>query len=172
MTLVKISHSRLLAVLDYSPITGEFVWKLPMSRRVKAGGIAGNQANHGYITIMVDGIVYYAHVLAWFYVKGVWPTKLIDHKSGVRNENWFDNLRESDHASNAQNCRKHSDNQCGYKGVAKNYKKFSAKIRVSGKTLHLGSFNTPEEAALVYDQAATKHFGEFALTNRKLGLIT
>lgn len=167
----RISHSHLLEVLEYSPTTGEFTWKRSTARRIKVGDIAGTKTSHGYISICLNGQMYYAHVLAWFYVKGVWPTKLIDHKSGVRSENWFSNLRESDFTLNAQNSRKHLDNCSGYKGVSRNHKKFSAKIRVHGKTLHLGSFVTPEDAAMAYDQAALNHFGEFASTNKKLGLI-
>ena len=30
---------------------------------------------------------------------------------------------------------------------------------------YLGSFNSPEEAALAYNEAAKKYFGEFANTN-------
>ena len=53
----------------------------------------------------------------------------------------------------------------GYRGVAKNHKRFAAKIRVGCKWKYIGTFNTPEEAALAYDQAAINQWGRFAAPN-------
>ena len=49
--------------------------------------------------------------------------------------------------------------------------RFRASITVDGVSRKLGSFRTAEDAALAYDDAATKIFGEFACTNKSLGLI-
>ncbi len=54
-----------------------------------------------------------------------------------------------------------------YKGVSY-YPKNScwrAGIRVEGKAIHLGFFDSEEEAALAYNKAARKHFGEMAYQN-------
>jgi hypothetical protein len=32
-------------------------------------------------------------------------------------------------------------------------------------------YKTAQEAAIAYDQAAIEHYGEFACTNKKLGLL-
>jgi AP2 domain len=43
--------------------------------------------------------------------------------------------------------------------------KFAATINAQGKSSHLGYFDSEVEAALAYDAAARKHFGEFAAVN-------
>jgi hypothetical protein len=61
----------------------------------------------------------------------------------------------------------HSRNSTGYRGVSwqKDMGRYTAKISIGKRRLHLGSFEDPVAAAFAYDAAARKHFGEFALTN-------
>lgn len=54
------------------------------------------------------------------------------------------------------------------KGVTyckKGRKRWQAQIQVDGKSIYLGTFDTPELAATAYDQAATVHHGAFARLN-------
>lgn len=44
-------------------------------------------------------------------------------------------------------------------------------ILSNGKMVYLGYFDSVLEAAKVYDEYIIKHFGDFALTNKKLGLL-
>lgn len=157
--------------LHYDSASGIFTWIKAASRRVKVGDVAGSAHSEGYVCIGLKGESHYAHILAWWMYTGVIPSGLIDHRNGIKHDNRIGNLREASYTSNAQNCGKHSDNECGYKGVAKNRKKFSAKIHVNGKKIHLGSFATPEEAARAYDARALQEFGEFAKTNANLKLL-
>ena len=54
-----------------------------------------------------------------------------------------------------------------YKGVTfnKQAKKWRAQIVLSGKFIHLGTFDSEKNAALTYNRAATKLFGGFARLN-------
>ena len=49
--------------------------------------------------------------------------------------------------------------------------KFISIISVSKKSIVLGYFDNPIEAAKAYDQAAIMHFGEFARTNKMEGRL-
>lgn len=58
-------------------------------------------------------------------------------------------------------------NKTGYKGVIRpnGRHRWRTCIRVNGKNIHGGSYDTAEEAARAYDTLARKHFGEFARLN-------
>jgi hypothetical protein len=58
-------------------------------------------------------------------------------------------------------------NRSGYRGVSwiANRGKWRAGIRVDGKSVNLGSFTTPEDAARAYDVAAIKKLGRLAKVN-------
>jgi hypothetical protein len=71
------------------------------------------------------------------------------------------------HNQNCYNQPHKSTNTSGYKGVSlvRQTKRWEARIRHLGKLLHLGCYDTPEDAARVYDDAARKYHGEFARLN-------
>jgi hypothetical protein len=143
-----LTASRLREVLDYNPETGEFRWRRRMSSRAGAGGVAG--ASDGrYVLIRIDGTLHAAHRLAWLHSFGSWPRDGIDHANGIGRDNRLANLREADHAQNAQNPRLRRDNPSGVVGVwwAEREQKWRARIRVDGRDVYLGGFATIAEAA-------------------------
>jgi hypothetical protein len=99
--------------------------------------------------------------------------EFVDHINGNRADNRRVNLRISNNSQNQANRGPSSRSSTGYKGVyldkhavKKNCKKpYKAMIRVKGKAINIGTYATPKEAAHAYDQAATRHFGEYAQTN-------
>lgn len=54
---------------------------------------------------------------------------------------------------------------CKYKGVSPYRGKWQATIRLAGKLKWLGSFGTPEEAAMAYDDAVLEHRGRSGVLN-------
>ena len=148
-----ITQKRLKELLDYDEITGVFTWKAKSSSKTIVGSVAGHLRKDGYRDIGVDGRLYLAHRLAWFYMHGVWPKDKLDHKDTIGIDNWLDNLREVNHSENMMNQRApHINNKCGFLGVCYNkaLSKFKSHIRVNGKLKHLGYFTTPEEAHQAY----------------------
>ena len=165
-----IEHSRLVELLDYSPITGIFVRKVSLSNRTPVGSVAGS-VNKGYSYINVDGKRYAAHRLAWFYVHKTWPHGVLDHVNTDGTANAVGNLRLANKSTNGANRGLNKNNTSGFKGVSHHRDGFVSRIRVAGRQLHLGSFTDPVLAAKSYDAAAIEHFGQFALTNKSLGLV-
>jgi len=89
----------------------------------------------------------------------------VDHKNGNGLDNRRCNIRLCTHAENMRN-RKRSEG-CGsrYKGVTKKQTGWEARIKIDGKTKHLGVYTTQLAAAFVYNKAALKYHGEFARLN-------
>ena len=92
---------------------------------------------------------------------------MVDHRNRNPLDNRRSNLRRRTPSQNNMNQRAHRDNSSGYRGVhyRSDVKKFRAQIKVDGKILNLGHFANKIDAALAYDHAAIKHFGEFANPN-------
>jgi len=92
----------------------------------------------------------------------------IDHRNGDGLDNQKKNLRRASHKSNTWNSRKHTKKSASpYKGVhwRKARCRWYAFIRPEGKKIYLGSFGNQKEAALAYDKAAKRYYGEFARLN-------
>lgn len=161
-----VTHEEILHLLDYDPETGIFVWKNPSKYQPKQKGcVAGRIDSGGYRQIAIDNLRYNAARLAWFYVNGAWPSDLVDHINGNRDDNRIENLRECCHAENAKNRKMRCDNGTGFKGVTQqDYKgkaSFRATIQSNGEQIHLGMFDTAEEAHAAYAAASQRHHGEF-----------
>lgn len=93
----------------------------------------------------------------------------IDHINGNKLDNRRQNLRWATRSQNMAN-RKVKPNEAGFKGVYRHNRKWKARIKWNGKLLYLGLYATKEQAAVAYDQAAIKYYGEFANLNFPDGL--
>jgi len=96
-------------------------------------------------------------------ILGVNKGIMIDHidHNGLNNQRY--NLRTATHAENGRNRKPNQGYK--YKGVGASGNKYEAKIQYNNKRMNLGTFSTEEAAALAYNDAAKKYFGEFAYLN-------
>ena len=159
----RLTRARLRELLDYNKKTGEFRWRKRPGGGARSDLSAGHvESDQGRRRIGIDGRVYSAHQLAWFYVTGRWGKPIIDHRDGDGTNNRLNNLRPATRSQNGANSRRPRHNTSGHKGVSPHRRKWLATIRTNGKKIHLGLFDTPQEAHEAYLKAARKLFGKFA----------
>lgn len=104
--------------------------------------------------MVIAGKEYVQHRLAWLYMHGRWPSGDIDHINGNRSDNRFSNLRDVATQTNSENRRcAQKNNKAGLLGVTKRRNGYEARIRVLGRLIYLGLYDTPERAHEVFLQA-------------------
>ena len=153
---------------DIDTENGKVFWKDTVSKyhcelAGKEAGLPANSRGKYYWVIRLNKKSYKrSHIIFWK-LNGRMPEKIVDHIDGNSLNDASSNLREVSHQVNSQN------RKVGYRGkalplgVRKGYtnKKggchYQARIKHCGKTIHLGSFATPEEASAVY-QLKQKEF--------------
>lgn len=149
-------EARLGELLRYDRLTGAFTWLVSRSR-VKAGTLAGQLSEKGYVVIVIDGKRHKAHRLAWLIEYGAMPDGFVDHINGKRDDNRICNLRIASPRENAQNrTRPSRHSSSGFLGVQKNGpRKWKAVIQVDGRRVFLGNFDDPCSAHMAYVAAKT-----------------
>ena len=99
----------------------------------------------------------------------------IDHRDRNTLNYQRHNLRVSTPQQNCMNKGRRSDNKSGFKGVYWAARNWRAAIGGNSGNMksrkNLGRFTSKIAAAQAYDAAAIEMFGEFAVTNRSLGLL-
>lgn len=142
---------------NYDPETGFVTWKDPEKYRVKhRDGQAGwiqKIGNRKYRTLVIQRRFIMTHRIAWFLHHNEWPTKEIDHIDGDGLNNKISNLRHVSKRENALNKDVHRTGRLFGCCFNKESKKWQAAIRINGKKVMLGSFNTELEAHQRYLQA-------------------
>lgn len=104
---------------------------------------------------------------------GMPKTRFVDHEDhDVMNAQKY-NLRPTDQSGNSANSRLRKDSASGFKGVSwsKFHQRFFAYIDADKVRVNIGYFDDPIEAAKAYDEKAISLLGEFAKTNKMLGLL-
>ena len=93
--------------------------------------------------------------------------QVVDHINGDPSDCRKSNLRIVSQGQNTCNQRLPKSSTTGYKGVCfdKRRQTYLAHIHPENKYVFLGYYASPEEAAIAYNEAAFKLFGEYARLN-------
>lgn len=145
-------------LLYYS--NGKLYWKVSPANRVKIGDEAGNPNKYGYARFAYKGKYYLAHRVIWEMHYGAIPEGMeVDHIDHDRLNNVISNLRLASSSDNSRNMSLRSTNKSGTSGVSWNAarNKWQARVWANGKRIHLGLFETREEAVAVREAANLKH---------------
>ena len=123
-----------------------------------AGTEAGSKDNKGYIETRLFSKSYFVHRLAWKIVHGVDPLH-IDHIDHNTSNNRLENLRSVTALENSRNASLPKNSTTKVVGVSlyKKTGKYHSQIRVHGELVHLGFYDTIEQAAAARTAANIKH---------------
>lgn len=112
----------------------------------RAGEISGGASGYRICRILGQNIR--THRVMWAMKNMRWPEGHIDHINHDRSDNRIENLREVSCAENHKNRSMSPNNNSGINGVFYNNgkKKWTARIKVLGKSIHLGHFDNIEDA--------------------------
>ena len=151
--------------LIYNPETGIFTNRINRGC-AKIGEEPGGISSTGYGHIKLNGKTYLAHRLAFLMHNGYLP-KIVDHINHDEIDNRIDNLRSCTCQQNQMNRRSNKNTTSKYKGVywLKKNNKWATQIQIDKKVKNLGYFQNEKDAAIAYNKAAQKHYGEFAYLN-------
>jgi hypothetical protein len=148
---------------DYDPQTGVLRWKKPRASNTRVGDIITGKGALGYLRVVFNRHLFYAHRVAFALIHGRWPHPCCDHINGDKTDNRAVNLRECNYSDNVQNARKSRRNTSGIKGVCYHKPSDGWVVRVQcKKVMHGKYFKRFEDAVAHAQQLREQLHGEFA----------
>lgn len=124
---------------------GRLWWKVPKKGR-RLNKEAGSMHSGGYLSVRLDGKLYFAHHLAWCLYYSKWPAQVIDHINGIPWDNSKENLRDITAAVNAAN-RHTTCNRLKHRNVYSTPGgKYQVKFMRDYETVYIGTYASLEEA--------------------------
>lgn len=148
---------------------GSLFYRRQVSSNCPAGSEAGYCRGEKRWIIRIKGRNWLRYRVVWMHVHGEYPPEYIDHIDRNPLNDRVENLRAATLSQNNMNTSIRSNNCSGYKGVCQPFGTSLWQASYSGK--YLGRFPTAEEAAQAYDQYIEALYGQYALTNRRMGLL-
>jgi hypothetical protein len=113
----------------------------------------GRKDSKGYLKVQIGGMEVGVHRLAYALYYRKWPEREVDHKDGNPANNAIHNLREVTTRQNMQNRASHRAGRKVGATQTKSTGKWQARISVEGKSIHIGTFDTEQEAHAAYLEA-------------------
>lgn len=161
-------QSFLRECFDYDPETGALYWRARPENHfasrskwrrhlsVDAGRRAGTMNRHGYFVVRLTyngkALNRPVHRIVWAMHHGDTPS-VLDHVNAVRSDNRLENLAP---ISQSENVRKKARKGTALIGAhyERSRRKWRAQIRMNGKQVYLGRYDTEAEASASYLSAA------------------
>jgi hypothetical protein len=142
--------------------TGKLFWIQPPKYHPdligkEAGCLQKNQKKNYWI-VQVNGKKYRRSHIVFYFANGYWAKPCIDHINGDSTDDRPTNLRQATSTQNAWNHKKRARRiqlPIGVRKLASG--KFQARIGYFGKQIHLGSFQSPDEASTIYQSKRKNH---------------
>jgi len=163
-----IAQPRIVELFRLDLEEGRIFWRLPPKNHARllgseAGCARVSASGKAYWHVKIDGRAYKRANLIFCAVYGRWPSPLCDHKDGDSLNDRPGNLREATVLQNAWNHKHRArriDLPMGVRHMASG--RFEARIGHCGKQVHLGAYDTPQQAAEIYAAKRKELFGEYA----------
>jgi hypothetical protein len=134
--------------------------------KIKSGTFAGTLRSDGYWQVCFNRRIWQNHRIIWALVNNADPGQFqIDHIDGNPSNNTSKNLRLATVQQNQHNRQKiPCNNTSGFVGIdwRRDKCQWRARIKVNGKTINLGYFDSIDNAILVRKNAELKYFGNLS----------
>ena len=165
----EVSKERVLEALSVDLGAGRFFWAKPSKFHSEKIGMEAGCSRKGhsgkhYWVIRIDGVSHKRGHLVFLIVHGRFPSPCLDHINGDSLDDRPCNIREATILQNAWNHKPHARRiklPMGVRIISCSGR-YQARISYKKKQIHLGAFDTPEEAANVYQSKRKELYREFA----------
>lgn len=154
---------------DYYQVSNTGLIKCKKRRRITKGHLVFKGSSSYYMFILRYGdknkYSYIHRLVAQHFIPRQEGKDCVDHIDRDSTNNHITNLRWCNKRENSFNSlgKSKKDKTSKYRGVSysKQRKKWVASIKVDGKSVSLGRFDSEEEAKEVYNSVASQYHGEF-----------
>lgn len=157
--MLELRYEEIAKLFTYDRVTGILYWKARTDNAVRCKYVAGSKTKDGYRQVGIKGKIYLEHRIIMLLCYGHIPDNAeVDHINHIRDDNRLVNLRFVTKLGNGRNQSISSRNTTDVTGVYfnKSQNKFMAQIRVNYQAIHLGYYDTLEEAAAARAEADLK----------------